>query len=81
MNPNFATQKTTIPNAPFRQASFAEHYTESISRAPAIQQNDYIGWITRAVLAPTKQNRLAQMKAELKQGRTYMKMNWRPSAK
>ena len=43
---------------------------------PPYQQNDYIGWITRAKLETTKQKRLNQMLDELEQGGVYMKMKW-----
>jgi len=43
---------------------------------PPYQQNDYIGWITRAKKEPTKQKRLQQMLNELKKGNVYMKMRW-----
>ena len=42
---------------------------------PPYQQNDYIGWITRAKLAATKKKRLDQMLDELKRGNVYMKWN------
>ena len=45
---------------------------------PDYQQNDYIGWITRAKLEATKQKRLDQMLDELKRGGVYMKMKWNP---
>jgi len=45
---------------------------------PPYQQNDYIGWITRAKLESTRQKRLNQMLDELKQGDVYMKMKWGP---
>ncbi len=45
---------------------------------PAYQQNDYIGWITRAKLPATRDKRLAQMLNELVRGDKYMKMAWRP---
>ncbi|WP_394820618.1 YdeI/OmpD-associated family protein [Pendulispora albinea] len=45
---------------------------------PAYQQNDYIGWITRAKLEATRQKRLAQMLDELDLGNVYMNMAWRP---
>jgi uncharacterized protein YdeI (YjbR/CyaY-like superfamily) len=45
---------------------------------PAYQQNDYIGWITRAKTEPTKQKRLNQMLDELEAGDLYMKMAWNP---
>jgi len=43
---------------------------------PAYQQNDYIGWITRAKLETTRQKRLNQMLDELKGGKLYMNMKW-----
>lgn len=46
---------------------------------PDYQQNDYIGWITRAKREATKQKRLMQMLEELEGGDRYMKMRWRPS--
>ena len=45
---------------------------------PPYQQNDYLGWITRAKLEPTRQRRLAQMIDELARGDRYMKMAYRP---
>ena len=50
---------------------------EYLSR-PAYQQNDYIGWINRAVREETKQKRLRQTLAELKNGKVYMKMKYHP---
>ena len=47
---------------------------------PAYQQNDYIGWITRAKYQETIKNRLAQMLEELESGNRYMKMAYRPKA-
>ncbi len=41
---------------------------------PAYQQNDYIGWITRAKRAETREKRLVQMLDELKSGDLYMNM-------
>jgi uncharacterized protein YdeI (YjbR/CyaY-like superfamily) len=43
---------------------------------PPYQQNDYIGWITRAKQAATKQKRLDQMLDELESGGVYMNMKW-----
>jgi len=45
---------------------------------PAYQQNDYVGWITRAKRPETVQKRLAQMLEELERGNKYMKMDYRP---
>ncbi len=44
---------------------------------PAYQQNDYIGWITRAKRQETVDKRLAQMLDELENGEIYMKMAYR----
>ena len=43
---------------------------------PAYQQNDYIGWITRAKRPETVQKRLKQMLTELVAGDVYMNMRW-----
>lgn len=45
---------------------------------PAYQQNDYLGWIERAVRPATRQKRLKQMLVELKRGGVYMNMKWKP---
>jgi len=44
---------------------------------PPYQQNDYVGWITRAKKNETKERRLAQMLEELASGDRYMKMPYR----
>ena len=41
---------------------------------PAYQQNDYIGWITRAKQKETREKRLNQMLEELEAGDRYMGM-------
>lgn len=41
---------------------------------PDYQQNDYLGWISRAKLPATRQRRLEQMIDELRAGDLYMKM-------
>ncbi|MEJ2055655.1 MAG: YdeI/OmpD-associated family protein [Calditrichaceae bacterium] len=48
---------------------------------PAYQQNDYIGWINRAVRPETKQKRLNQMLDELERGGLYMNMKHAVSEK
>lgn len=45
---------------------------------PAYQQNDYLGWIGRAVRLETRQKRIDQMLDELQSGNSYMKMAWVP---
>ncbi len=44
---------------------------------PPYQQNDYIGWITRAKRPETQVKRLDQMLEELEKGNVYMKMDWK----
>jgi uncharacterized protein YdeI (YjbR/CyaY-like superfamily) len=64
-----------MPN--FIRDSLNERGLMDLYRArPAYQQNDYIGWITRAKLETTRQKRLDQMLDELKRGNVYMKMRW-----
>ena len=46
---------------------------------PAYQQNDYIGWITRAWRDDTRQKRLARMLHELADGGLYRGTAHRPS--
>jgi uncharacterized protein YdeI (YjbR/CyaY-like superfamily) len=45
---------------------------------PDYQQNDYVGWITRAKREAARQARLDQMLEELEHGGVYMRMKWRP---
>lgn len=49
---------------------------EAYDARPAYQQNDYIGWITRAKRAETRTKRLEQMLDELERGNVYMNMKW-----
>ena len=44
---------------------------------PPYQQNDYIGWVTRAKHESTRQKRLNQMLDELEGGKLYMNMAWK----
>lgn len=60
-----------------RKALTENGVMEAYRLRPAYQQNDYLGWITRAKLEPTRQRRLAQMLYELARGDRYMKMAWR----
>jgi uncharacterized protein YdhG (YjbR/CyaY superfamily) len=43
---------------------------------PSYQQNDYIGWVTRAKRKETRQKRLDQMLDELRSGDAYMGMGY-----
>ena len=62
----------------FREALNARGLMNAYLARPLYQQNDYIGWITRAKLEVTKQKRLNQMLDELEHGGVYMKMKWNP---
>lgn len=44
---------------------------------PAYQQNDYVGWISRAKQERTRLRRLEQMLDELERGDRYMNMSYR----
>lgn len=61
-----------------RAALESRNLIEAYLRRPAYQQNDYVGWITRAKLPATRQKRLEQMLDELFRGDVYMKMTYRP---
>jgi hypothetical protein len=47
---------------------------------PPYQQNDYLGWISRAKRQATPHKRLLQMLNELRAQNSYMKMAWRQGA-
>ena len=53
-----------------------ENLMERYRSRPPYQQNDYIGWITRAKRQETIDKRLNQMLAELKSGDKYMGMKY-----
>ena len=57
-----------------RQALVRHGLMDAYRDRPAYQQNDYIGWITRARREETREKRLAQMLDELERGGVYMKM-------
>jgi len=61
----------------FRDALKARGLMDAYLARPPYQQNDYIGWVTRAKLEATKQKRLTQMLDELERGEVYMKMKWK----
>jgi hypothetical protein len=63
-----------------RKALTQQGLMEIYKDRPPYQQNDYIGWITRAKLKPTQEKRLAQMLDELERGNRYMKMVYRAKA-
>jgi uncharacterized protein YdeI (YjbR/CyaY-like superfamily) len=61
-----------------REALEARGLMDAYHARPDYQQNDYIGWITRAKLPDTRQKRLNQMLDELERGGVYMNMKWNP---
>lgn len=61
-----------------REALLDNELMEAYLSRPPYQQNDYIGWISRAKQDITTQKRLAQMIDELKRGDRYMKMKYTP---
>lgn len=64
-----------------RKALVDNSLLSAYSARPPYQQNDYVGWITRAKLEATQRKRLQQMLDELKKGDRYMNMPWRSSSK
>jgi len=75
-------KRPRYPMPDFVREALEEHELMEAYRArPDYQQNDYIGWITRAKREKTKQKRLAQMLVELEKGDVYMKMDWKKKRK
>ena len=62
-----------------REALTERKLMDAYRERPDYQQNDYIGWITRAKREETKAKRLAQMLDELEGGKLYMNMSWTKS--
>jgi len=63
------------PMPPFvKQALISNNLMTAYRRRPPYQQNDYVGWITRAKQKATQEKRLNQMIDELIRGDRYMKM-------
>jgi len=60
-----------------RQALEENSLMDRYNTRPPYQQNDYIGWITRAKMESTRQKRLDQMLDELRRGDSYMKMSYK----
>jgi uncharacterized protein YdeI (YjbR/CyaY-like superfamily) len=61
------------------RAALTKHkLMDAYHERPGYQQNDYIGWISRAKREETRQKRLSQMLEELKGGKLYMNMKWNP---
>jgi uncharacterized protein YdeI (YjbR/CyaY-like superfamily) len=62
-----------------REALESRGVMEAYRARPPYQQNDYIGWITRAKRVETQEKRLNQMLEELEHGGIYMNMEWTKS--
>lgn len=60
-----------------REALLKRGLMDAYLARPPYQQNDYLGWISRAKLQTTKIKRLSQMLDELAGGNLYMKMAWK----
>jgi uncharacterized protein YdeI (YjbR/CyaY-like superfamily) len=70
-------KRQRYPMPDFIKAALVEqNLLQAYLSRPAYQQNDYIGWITRARRAETRHKRLAQMLDELTSGDLYMKMQY-----
>jgi len=69
--------KNRMPDA-IRSALAARGLLAAYHARPAYQQNDYLGWIAKAVRDSTKQKRIDQMLDELAGGELYMNMRWTP---
>lgn len=55
-----------------------EHVMDAYHQRPPYQQNDYVGWISRARRMETRLKRMHQMIEELKNGNKYMGMDYKP---
>lgn len=74
-----ALRRERHPMPPFiRDALQDRGLMEAYGARPPYQQNDYIGWITRAKREDTVRRRLQQMLQELSAGNVYMRMGYRP---
>ncbi|MGI8589208.1 MAG: YdeI/OmpD-associated family protein [Chloroflexia bacterium] len=67
------------PLPPFvEDALLSRGLLDAYQSRPPYQQNDYIGWITRAKRQETQAKRLNQMLEELEAGDRYMGMRHTP---
>jgi hypothetical protein len=60
-----------------REALARNSLLQTYHDRPRYQQNDYIGWITRAKRDDTRRQRITQMLQELARGDRYMKMAYK----
>jgi uncharacterized protein YdeI (YjbR/CyaY-like superfamily) len=61
-----------------RESLVRNSLLQAYHHRPRYQQNDYIGWITRAKRDDTRRQRITQMLQELARGDRYMKMAYKP---
>ncbi len=61
-----------------KDALLSRGLIDAYQSRPPYQQNDYIGWITRAKHKATQEKRLNQMLEELEAGDRYMGMAYTP---
>ena len=54
-----------------------ENLMDVYRKRPPYQQNDYLGWISKAKRPETKEKRISQMLEELRSGDKYMGMDYR----
>jgi uncharacterized protein YdeI (YjbR/CyaY-like superfamily) len=74
-----ALERPRHPMPGYVEQALAERgLMEAYRQRPDYQQNDYVGWITRAKREETRTRRLEQMLDELDAGDVYMNMEWRP---
>jgi uncharacterized protein YdeI (YjbR/CyaY-like superfamily) len=66
--------------AAIRRALLEQNLIDAYRARPPYQRNDYLGWIAQAKRPETRAKRLGQMLDELRGGKRYMKMPWRPEA-
>ncbi len=70
---NLKRQRNPMPD--FVKTALEESsLMNAFNERPAYQQNDYLGWISRAKRQETKMKRLQQMLDELAEGGVYMNM-------
>ena len=75
-------RRPRYPMPTFMAEALARHgLLEAYRSRPPYQRNDYIGWITGAKRAATREKRLRQMLDELARGDVYMKMAWKPRSR
>ncbi len=75
-------RRPRYPMPGFVEQALKEHrLMAEYHKRPAYQQNDYIGWISRAKRQETKEKRLRQLLEELEKGGVYMNMAHPPSRK